>query len=120
MGALSKPERRWSKVVDPGLQQERTALAWERTAIAIMVSGVLLARYAAQSSHWSTALIGLAQTMAGGGLLVWAGVHYAELRGPLLEGTAVVHPVATRVIGLGTVAFSAAALGFAVLEITLR
>ncbi len=109
-------ERRWSNVVDPGLQQERTALAWERTAIAVMVSGVLLARYAAQSAHWATALAGLVQTMIGGGLLVWAGVHYTELRGPLLDGTSVVHPTATRIVGLSTVIFSAIALLLGVIE----
>lgn len=110
-------ERRWSTVVDPGLQQERTALAWERTAIAVMVSGVLLARSAANTAHWTIALAGLLQTVIGGAILIWAGVHYIELRGPLLEGSDVVHPTATRVVGLSTVAFASIALTFAVIEL---
>ena len=114
-----KNERRWSKVVDPGLQQERTALAWERTAIAIMVAGVLLARYAAQSSNWITALAGIAQTIVGAAVLVWAGVHYVDLRGPIAEGSGVVHPTATRIVGLSAVMFSGLALAFAIIELTV-
>jgi uncharacterized membrane protein YidH (DUF202 family) len=110
-------ERRWSTVVDPGLQQERTALAWERTAIAVMVSGVLLARSAANTAHWTIALAGLLQTVIGGAILIWAGVHYTELRGPLLEGSDVVHPTATRLVGLSTVAFTAIALTLALIEV---
>lgn len=109
-------ERRWSTVIDPGLQQERTALAWERTAVVCMVSGILLTRYAAETSHWTTALAGLMQTVIGGGLLVWAGVHYTELRGPIEEGTDVVKPRATRLIGVTTVVFSGIALLLAILE----
>ena len=112
-------DRHWSKVVDAGLQQERTALAWERTAIAVMVSGVLLARYASQSAHWTTAFAGLIQTVIGGGILVWAGVHYTDLRGPLLDGSDVVHPTATRIVGLSTVTFSAIALMLALLEVAV-
>ena len=115
-----RQERRWSQVIDPGLQQERTALAWERTAIAVMISGVLLSRYAAQSAHWTTALAGLLQTSIGGGLLVWAGMHYTELQGPLQDGSDVVHPTATRIVGLSTVAFSGVALLLATLEIATR
>jgi uncharacterized membrane protein YidH (DUF202 family) len=38
---------------DPGLQPERTALAWRRTAMAALVNGALLARATAQT-HSST------------------------------------------------------------------
>ena len=112
-----REERRWSKVVDPGLQQERTALAWERTAIALMVAGVLLARYAAETSHWTVALAGVIETVIGGALLVWSGVHYTELRGPIVAGTDVVHPTATRIVGASVVTFTGFALAFAVIEL---
>jgi len=44
-------------------------------------------------------------------------VHYTELRGPLLEGSDVVHPTATRLVGLSTVAFTAIALTLALIEV---
>jgi putative membrane protein len=94
-------------VFDEGLQHERTALAWERTAVATMVAGVVLARFAAVESFWIAAVIGLAQTAFGGVLLVWSGTHYDDLHEPLRKGDDVVHPVATRVVGVATVAGSA-------------
>lgn len=98
----------------PGLQPERTALAWERTAIVMMVSGLLLARFAARDAHWVFALIGLAQTVAGSGVLVWAGAHYNDLHGPIARGDGVVHPGAARAIGLSAVTFTGLALLLAI------
>jgi uncharacterized membrane protein YidH (DUF202 family) len=96
-------------VFDAGLQHERTALAWERTAIASMVAGVLLGRYAAESLHYGFAGIGLVWVVIGGGLLVWSARHYEDLHGPLRESQSPVHPGAARAVGLGTVLFTGAA-----------
>lgn len=38
---MTRPAR--PTAFDRGLQQERTALAWERTAVAMMVAGTVLA-----------------------------------------------------------------------------
>lgn len=95
---------------DRGLQHERTALAWERTAIAIVVAGVVLARYAAVESAWLFAGVGLAQTVIGAGLLVWSGAHYEQLHGPLRAGDDVAHPGAARVVGSVTVCTCGVAL----------
>lgn len=100
---------------DRGLQHERTALAWERTAISTMVAGVLLGRYGAEDAHFTIALVGVLQVAVGGGLLVWTGFHYDELHGPLREGDSVVHPGAARVIGIATIVFTSFALLLAVL-----
>jgi uncharacterized membrane protein YidH (DUF202 family) len=89
---------------DSGLQHERTALAWERTAIAIMVSGLFLSRFAAVNSSLVVVAAGLLQTAFGAGVLVWAGSHYDDLHGPVRAGADVVHPQATRVVGLVSVA----------------
>lgn len=106
MVSQSRPER----VFDPGLQHERTALAWERTAIAAMVAGVLFARYAAENLHYTVAIIGIAQVVVGAIILLWAGRHYDDLHGPLREGESPVHPTAARIVGLATVVFAGLAL----------
>ena len=104
-----------SNVFDPGLQHERTALAWERTAIASMVAGVLMARYASESLHFGFAFVGLAGVVAGAALLLWSAKHYDDLHGPLRSGESPVHPTAARVVGLGTVCFSGAGLVLALI-----
>lgn len=102
MATKGRPER----VFDPGLQHERTALAWERTAIAAMVAGVLLARYAADTVHYTVAAIGVGQVVVGAAILVWAGRHYEGLHGPLRMGESPVHPTAARIVGVATVMFT--------------
>lgn len=102
-------------VFDPGLQHERTALAWERTAIASMVAGVLIARYASQSLHFAFAFVGLAQVVVGAGLLVWSARHYEDLHGPLRSGESPIHPTATRLVGLTVIAFTGAALALSII-----
>jgi putative membrane protein len=109
------PRPRQTTIFDLGLQHERTALAWERTAIATMVSGVLLARYAAESAHVLLAIIGLLQTASGGALLLWASLHYDARGHHLRDSTAVAQPTIARLIGLSTVAFIAASLVLAVI-----
>lgn len=106
MATNGRPQR----VFDPGLQHERTALAWERTAIAAMVAGVLLARYAAETVHYTVATIGVGQVVVGAVILLWAGRHYDDLHGPLRAGESPVHPTAARIVGLATVAFTGLAL----------
>jgi len=101
-------------VFDPGLQHERTALAWERTAIASMVAGVLMARYASQTIHFTFALVGLAQVVVGAAVLLWSARHYDDLHGPLRDGESPVHPTAATVVGLGAVCFTGAALVLAI------
>lgn len=95
---------------DRGLQHERTALAWERTSVAMMVSGIILARHAASLGSVVGAAAGLLQTSLGGAVLVWTGVHYDDLHGPLRRGDDVVHPIAARLIGFATVIFVGVAL----------
>lgn len=101
--------------VGGGLQHERTALAWERTAISMMVAGVILARYAAQSVHFTLGLVGVAQTAAGGLLLAWAGRNDEKLHSIATPPGAVPQLALTRLVGAGTVVFTGMALLLAVL-----
>jgi uncharacterized membrane protein YidH (DUF202 family) len=111
---MSRAERP-AQVFDAGLQHERTALAWERTAIASMVAGVLLARYAAQSAHFVFASIGIAEVVIGAAILVWSGRHYDDLHGPLRAGESPLHPTAARIVGVGSIVFTGAATLLAVI-----
>jgi uncharacterized membrane protein YidH (DUF202 family) len=110
-----RPLGRPDESYEDGLQHERTALAWERTAIALMLAGILLARFTAKDGHIALSAIGLGLTVFGGAVLVWAGAHYEALHGPLRDGDPIVHPTATRTIGIVTVLACAAALVFGVI-----
>lgn len=105
-----RPERSF----DVGLQHERTAMAWERTAISTMVAGTLLARWAAQDAALAFATIGVVQVAFGGALLAWTGTHYDDLHGPLRDGVNPTSPTATRIVGLATTAGIGAALALAI------
>ncbi len=102
------------EVFDRGLQHERTSLAWERTAIAMMVAGVLLARYAAQSLHLVFAFIGFGEVLAGAAVLLWSGQHYENLHGRLRLGESPVHTTAARLVGIGSITFTGLATALAV------
>jgi uncharacterized membrane protein YidH (DUF202 family) len=92
-------------VFDRMLQHERTALAWERTAIAAMVAGLLFVRVAS-GWHLALTLIGFAQVLLGAGLLIWAGYHYDDLHGELRAGRSPIRPGATRLVGAVTAVFT--------------
>ena len=97
-----------------GLQHERTALAWERTAISLMAAGLLLARYSSDDGHRVLAMVGLVHTAGGAAMLLWTGYKYELLHGPIAAGEDVVHPVAARLVGLVTVSLTAWGLLLAV------
>lgn len=102
-----------ARIHDGGMQQERTALAWERTAIAMIVAGLLLARVGAELGT-AFATPGAAQVIVGATLLIWAGRHYDELHRPLRAGDSPVHPRAAQAIGIATTVSSASALAIVI------
>lgn len=57
--------------IDPGLQQERTSLAWRRTTTAFLVAGLVLARLALEESV-PVAVLTLIASSAAGWLVVAA------------------------------------------------
>lgn len=89
--------------MDDGLQPERTALAWERTSVSLMVVGALMTRYASSNELALFTIAGLGGVVVGAAVLVWAGFHYDELHQPLRAGDSPVHPFATRLIGLASI-----------------
>lgn len=95
-------------VFDPMLQLERTALAWERTAVAMMVAGILLTRHSTNTLA-AMAVTGITQVVLGAGLLVWAGMRYEQLHTPLRRGENPAHPRAVHFVGQATTGFTAIA-----------
>ena len=100
------------------LQHERTALAWERTAIASIVAGLL---YVKSATEWHPALtvIGFGQVLVGAGLLVWAGYHYDDLHGELRAGRTPISPGATRVVGMAAMIFTGLSVATATAAVVL-
>ena len=100
-----------------GFQQERTALAWERTAVAMILCGLLLIRFGALESQPLLGLMGTAECLGGAAVLAWAGVHHANVERLVRAGQPLVHSPLARAVGLGTIAFCTAtfAAGTAVL-----
>lgn len=105
-GAPDRPD----VVFDPGIQQERTSLAWERSAVSIMASGVLLASYAAQTRHFLVGILALGIVVFGSAVLVWSALHYEDLHGTLRDGVNPTFPTATRILGLGSIVVCATAM----------
>lgn len=88
------------EVFDPLLQQERTSLAWERTAFAGLVVGLLMTRLGA-TIHLAVGAVGIGVVCVSAGLLVWTGKHYDDLHVTLRSGESPVHPAAAMVVGAG-------------------
>jgi uncharacterized membrane protein YidH (DUF202 family) len=101
-----RPER----IFDPAVQHERTALAWERTGVALMVGGALLLKHAIDSNAaWAEAL-GFLVAGSGALTLLWSTSRYESLHGVLRAGSDVTHPGMLRAVAWLTVVLSAGAL----------
>ena len=102
------------KVFDASLQQERTALAWDRTGVAMMVAGALFVRAGTPPYHELRHAPGLVAIVFGAGLIFLAYRRYDWLHARLRAGEPVTSPVMVLATGLVTVAFAIAALGLVI------
>ncbi len=98
------------RVFDEGLQHERTALAWDRTALAMIVAGAFLFRAWRASLPLLFVVAGGLMMAAGGFVLVVAYVRYGRLHGVLRTGGEVTNPRLVRLVGTATVVFSVVAI----------
>lgn len=96
-----------SELYDPGMQPERTRLAWQRTGLAGLVAGLLVVRSAAP---WAAAIVGVVTA-----IVLWLAT--AKLRraddvlsrasAPVLPSAVALAAVTVGTMVLGAVAFVA-------------
>jgi uncharacterized membrane protein YidH (DUF202 family) len=91
----------------PGLQHERTALAWDRTGLGFLVFGALLLRSGRPPFHPIRHLPGVAAIALGVGLLAWAASRY---RSQMADGRTTPAPGAVRLVAAAASVLSVGAL----------
>jgi uncharacterized membrane protein YidH (DUF202 family) len=89
------------EAVDRGVQHERTALAWERTAFSGLVVGLLLMRRAAET-HLLFGALGAASTLGAATMLVSGWRRYERSRLGVGPSAMTVGPTAMLAVGVGT------------------
>lgn len=119
MAGPASPPNRPTEAFDVGMQHERTAMAWERTAFNLLIGGAGLARYGASDGFRLPAVVGFGVVLAAVLILVWAADHYEDLHGPLRLGQSPVHPFAARLVGWLAITASGVALLLAVEQVLL-
>jgi len=114
-GRGDEPDPRFS------LANERTALAWMRTALALLVAGVAIISVSSLATlpKW-TALIGAASCL-GGGLLAWRAVAgWARVERALRMKRALPSPRALVTLAGGVIILAAMMLVLSIVEVSRR
>lgn len=114
-GQGDEPDPRFS------LANERTALAWMRTALALVVGGVAIISVSSLTTlpKW-TALIGAASCL-GGGLLAWRAVAgWARVERALRMSRALPSPRALVWLAVGVIGLAALILLLSLVELLRR
>lgn len=99
-----------AQVFDRGLQQERTALAWDRTGLAMIVAGALFVRAGEGPYGDLRHLPGYAAVATGVWLLWQASRTYEQRHGILRREESVTEPSWVRVVALIAVVLSLSSL----------
>lgn len=100
------------QVFDPGLQPERTELAWRRTGLTLLVGSLIATRVLLQILGGWAAALGVIEVASAAGLLF--AIHRAftaqrlatDRDHPVLAGGRILGGVALYVVGVGVVALA--------------
>jgi uncharacterized membrane protein YidH (DUF202 family) len=98
----------------PGLQRERTALAWDRTGLALIVTGAVLVRAGGEPYAHARHLPGYLAGVLGAVLLIHAQRRYARRAA---TGESLVSPGLARLVGIAATAVGVAALLVVLVEL---
>jgi uncharacterized membrane protein YidH (DUF202 family) len=102
------------RVFDPGLQHERTALAWDRTGLSLLVVGALTLRSGGPPYDDLLHAAGYAAMALGAWLLWVGGRRYRRREGDLRRGASPVQPQLVRLTGIVAVVVSLTAFALIV------
>jgi putative membrane protein len=97
-------------VYDPGLQQERTVLAWDRTGLALMVTAGLLERSTDGSSLRSVSAIAAVGFVLGLALLVLGRARYLARWRRMQDGIGMLSPGPVVAVAAATILLGISAL----------
>lgn len=95
--------------MDPGLVQERTAFAWERTGFSLMLAGGLLLR-GSGSSAVAYEVVAIVTIALGTWIVFVANVRYRLLRDAERTHAPVASVGFVRAVGVCTIAFAVASI----------
>jgi uncharacterized membrane protein YidH (DUF202 family) len=98
------------RVLDVGLQHERTALAWDRTGLSLLVVGALTLRSGGPPFDDLLHAPGYLALVVGASLLWAGGRRYRRREADLRRGASPVQPHLVLLTGISAVAVSIAAL----------
>jgi hypothetical protein len=107
-----------AELFDPGLQPERTDLAWRRTALGFFANAALAARFARYTTlDVEVYVLAGVMTLTGAVALWHAGRVYASRTAGLIAGAPAARPRALRALWAATTLTTLAALALAVLAL---
>jgi len=99
---------------DPGLQAERTALAWSRTSLAVLANALLVVRSGLVSERTTITALGFVLLLAAAAIYL----HGAWRRRELLSVHRAVAPRAGVMVAAALMAMTACAIGLASVWVT--
>lgn len=101
---------------DPGLQPQRTALAWTRSSLVVAVNALLVARAGALGGVWPLVAVGAVLVLAAAGVVLHGRRRQQQIVSDLSTGSAPLDLRAARALVVVVVVIAAAAVWAVLLQ----